>query len=88
MVFDINDANIVDCPTNGAWTASNEANRFTYNAGRILILKPLHQLLLWQNRNCRIGFWSKPKTVMGEKKSQDIIHEVGSFQVALTAPRK
>jgi hypothetical protein len=33
MVFDINDANIVDCPTNGAWTASNEANRFTYNAG-------------------------------------------------------
>jgi hypothetical protein len=31
--YDINDANIVDCPTNGAWTASNEANRFTYNAG-------------------------------------------------------
>jgi hypothetical protein len=30
--YDIN-ANIVDCPTNGAWTAFNEANRFTYNAG-------------------------------------------------------
>jgi hypothetical protein len=24
---------LVDCPTNGAWTASSETNRFTYNAG-------------------------------------------------------
>jgi hypothetical protein len=29
---DINDANSVDCPTNGTWTASNEANRFSYNS--------------------------------------------------------
>jgi hypothetical protein len=29
--YDIN-ANIVDCPTNGAWTASNE-EPLTYNAG-------------------------------------------------------
>jgi hypothetical protein len=32
LVFDINDANSVDCPTNGTWTASNEANRFSYNS--------------------------------------------------------
>jgi hypothetical protein len=31
LVFDINDANSVDCP-NGTWTASNEANRFSYNS--------------------------------------------------------
>jgi hypothetical protein len=61
--FDINDANIVDCPTNGAWTASNEANHFTLQLVRILILKPLHQLLSIAEPGGRIGFfWSKPKT--------------------------
>jgi hypothetical protein len=28
----------------------------------------------------------KAKDGTGDKKTQDIIHEVGSFQVALTAP--
>ena len=29
--YDINDTNERDCPTNGTWASSNEANRFTYN---------------------------------------------------------
>ena len=30
--FDSNLANLQDCPTNGDWTNSNEANRLTYNS--------------------------------------------------------
>ena len=29
--FDINDTNILDCPTNGIWTNSSETNRLNYN---------------------------------------------------------
>ena len=31
--FDISDKNELDSPSNGSWTASNEASKFTYNAG-------------------------------------------------------
>jgi hypothetical protein len=62
--FDINDANIVDCPTNGAWTASNEANRFTYNAGSDTYTKTITPTTFYSRTSIgRIGFWSKPKTV-------------------------
>ncbi|WP_158728456.1 MULTISPECIES: alpha-amylase family glycosyl hydrolase [unclassified Flavobacterium] len=85
--FDINDANIVDCPTNGAWTASNEANRFTYDSGSDTYTKTFTPNTFY-NRNGigRIGFLVKAKDGSGDKKSQDIINEVGSFQVTLTAP--
>ena len=85
--FDINDANIVDCPTNGAWTASNETNRFTYNASSDTYTKTITPTTFY-NRTAigRIGFLVKAKDGTGDKKSQDIIHEVGSFQVTLTTP--
>jgi len=85
--FDINDANIVDCPTNGTWTVSNEANRFTYNSGSDTYTKTITPSIFY-NRNGigRIGFLVKAKDGTGDKKSQDIINEVGSFQVTLTAP--
>ena len=85
--YDINDANIVDCPTNGAWTASNEANRFTYNAGSDTYTKTITPTTFY-NRTAigRIGFLVKAKDGTGDRKSQDILTEVGSFQVALTAP--
>jgi len=85
--YDINDANIVDCPTNGAWNTSNEANRFTYNSGSDTYTKTITPSIFY-NRNGigRIGFLVKAKDGTGDKKSQDIIHEVGSFQVTLTAP--
>ena len=85
--FDINDANIIDCPTNGAWTASNEANRFTYNAGSDTYTKTITPTTFYGRTSIgRIGFLVKAKDGTGDEKSQDIIHEVGSFQVALTAP--
>lgn len=85
--FDINDANIADCPTNGTWTASNEVNRFTYNAGSDTYTKTITPNTFY-NRNGigRIGFLVKAKDGTGDKKSQDILAEVGSFQVTLTAP--
>ena len=87
--FDVNDANNVDCPTNGAWTASNEANRFTYDAGLDTYTKTITPNAFY-NRNGigRIGFLVKAKDGTGDKKSQDILAEVGSFQVTLTAPKE
>ncbi|MBG6062203.1 hypothetical protein IWX83_001999 [Flavobacterium sp. CG_9.1] len=87
--FDLNDANIADCPTNGAWTVSNEANRFTYNAGTDTYTKTITPNTFY-NRNGigRIGFLVKAKDGTGDKKSQDILAEVGSFQVTLTAPKE
>ena len=30
--FDTNDINILDCPTNGTWSDSNETNKLVYNS--------------------------------------------------------
>jgi 1,4-alpha-glucan branching enzyme len=85
--YDINDANIIDCPTNGLWTASNEANRFTYNAGSDTYTKTITPNVFYNRSNIgRIGFLVKAKDGTGDKKSQDILAEVGVFQVTLNSP--
>jgi Alpha amylase, catalytic domain/Secretion system C-terminal sorting domain len=85
--FDSNDTTIMDCPTNGSWTASNEANKFTYDAGSDTYTKTFVPTTFY-NRTAigRIGFLVKAKDGSGNKQSQDILAEVGSFQVTLTAP--
>ncbi|MFV8345982.1 alpha-amylase family glycosyl hydrolase [Flavobacterium sp. ZB4P13] len=85
--FDSNDANSVDCPTNGSWTASNEANRFAYNSITDTYTKTFTPNTFY-NRNGigKIGFLIKAKDGTGDKKSQDNFVEVGIYQVALTAP--
>ena len=85
--YDINDANIVDCPTNGVWTVSNETNRFTYNASLDTYTKTITPTTFYSRTAIgRIGFLVKAKDGTGDKKSQDILTEVGSFQVTLTSP--
>ena len=85
--FDINDANIVDCPTNGSWTSSSETNRLTYNAGSDTYIITFTPTTFYSRTNIgRIGFLVKAKDGTGDKKSQDITSEVGLFQVNLTAP--
>lgn len=85
--FDINDANIVDCPTNGDWTASSETNRFTYNAASDTYTKTITPSTFYNRTNLgRIGFLVKAKDGTGDRKSQDILTEVGSFQVSLSSP--
>ncbi|MFV8392382.1 alpha-amylase family glycosyl hydrolase [Flavobacterium sp. LB2P6] len=85
--FDINDLNSLDCPTNGSWTASNEANRFTYNSASDTYTKTVTPNTFY-NRNGigKIGFLVKAKDGTGDKKSQDNFVEVGAYQVTLTAP--
>ena len=85
--FDINDANSIDCPTNGTWTSSNEANRFSYNSATDTYTKTFTPNIFY-NRNGigKIGFLVKAKDGTGDKKSQDNFVEVGVYQVTLAAP--
>lgn len=85
--FDINDANSIDCPTNGTWTSSNEANRFVYNSATDTYTKTFTPNVFY-NRNGigRIGFLVKAKDGTGDKKSQDNFVEVGAYQVTLNSP--
>ena len=85
--FDINDANSVDCPTNGTWTSSNEANKFTYNSASDTYTKTFTPNVFYNRTGIgRIGFLIKAKDGTGDKKSQDNFVEVGAFQVSLTTP--
>ncbi len=85
--FDISDKNELDSPSNGSWTASNEASKFTYNAGTDTYTKTFTPSVYF-NRNGigKIGFLIKVKDGSGTKQSQDILVEVGSFQATLTSP--
>lgn len=85
--YDSNDANERDCPTNGTWTSSNEANRFTYNAvSNTYTLTFVPNVFFNRNGLGRIGFLIKAKDGTGDKKSQNILAEVGTFQVTLNTP--
>ncbi|OAZ03993.1 alpha-amylase family glycosyl hydrolase [Flavobacterium succinicans] len=85
--FDTNKINIQDSPTNGTWANSNEANRLTYVSGAdIYQITLTPQQFFARNGIGRIGFLIKAKDGTGDKKSQDVLADVGSFQVTLTAP--
>ncbi|OYQ32214.1 alpha-amylase [Flavobacterium cyanobacteriorum] len=85
--FDQNFANIQDCPTNGTWTNSNEANRLNYNSGNDTYTITFVPTTFYNRTGIgRIGFLVKAKNGTGDKKSQDILVNVGLFQVNLTAP--
>ncbi len=85
--YDINDQNSQDCPTNGTWNDSNEANKFTYNAGTDTYTLTFIPTTFFNRTNIgSFGFLVKANNAEGDKKSQDIIVQVGSFQVTLTAP--
>jgi 1,4-alpha-glucan branching enzyme len=85
--YDVNDANQMDSPSNGSWTSSNEAAKFTYNPGSDTYTKTFTPSVYFgRNGIGRIGFLVKAKDGSGSKQSQDIVVEVGSFQVNLTSP--
>lgn len=76
-----------DCPTNGSWDNSNETNRFTYNAGADTYTISFVPTSFFSRTGIgRIGFLVKAKDASGDKKSQDILENVGSFQLSLSAP--
>lgn len=88
--FDINDTTEKGTPRNGSWGASDEASRFTYNAGPDTYTKTITPTTYYNTTGIgRIGFLIKAKNGdagSGNQKSQDILAEVGAFQVTLTAP--
>ncbi len=84
--FDVNDTNIMDSPTNGTWTNSNEAQKFTNNGDGSYSISFTPQTLYNRTGIGRIGMLVKAKDGTGDKKSQDQLFEVGKFQLTLTAP--
>ncbi|MBZ4044691.1 alpha-amylase family glycosyl hydrolase [Flavobacterium hibisci] len=85
--FDTNDTTAKGTPNNGSWTASSAASMFTYNAGTYTYTKTITPATYYNATGIgRIGFLIKTKDGTGDKKSQDILVEVGTFQVTLTAP--
>lgn len=85
--FDTNDTTQKGTPNNGSWEASSDASKFTYNAGTDTYTKTIVPTTYYNTTGIgRIGFLIKAKNGTGDKKSQDILVEVGSFQVNLTAP--
>ena len=85
--FDLDDTTQKGTPLNGAWEASNEASKFTYNSGNDTYTKTFTPATYYNTTNIgRIGFLVKAKNGTGDKKSQDMFAEVGVFQVSLTSP--
>ncbi|MBF8456821.1 T9SS type A sorting domain-containing protein [Kaistella sp. G5-32] len=81
----------VDCPTNGAWTASNPVNKLTYvssagSTGTYTYNINTVKSFFGNRANplAKIGFLVK--TVSGNVQSQDILVNVGKFQFNLTNP--
>lgn len=85
--YDVNLSNQQDCPTNGAWTASSESNKLTYNSSTDTYTIAFTPTTFFNRTNIgRIGFLIKAKDGSGDKKSQDITLNVGAFQMELTQP--
>ncbi|SHM67593.1 alpha-amylase family glycosyl hydrolase [Flavobacterium chilense] len=85
--FDINDINQKGTPDNGSWDNSSETSKFTYNSATDTYTKIITPATYYNTTGIgRIGFLIKAKNGNGDKKSQDILVEVGSFQASLTAP--
>ncbi|MDR7208310.1 alpha-amylase family glycosyl hydrolase [Flavobacterium piscis] len=85
--FDTNDTTQKGTPVNGSWEASDEASKFTYNSATDTYTKTITPTAYYNTTGIgKIGFLVKAKNGTGDKKSQDILVEVGSFQVNLTAP--
>ncbi len=85
--FDLNGVNQKGSPPNGDWNNSNEVTKFTYNAANDTYTKTFVPTTYYNTTGIgKIGFLIKAKDGTGDKKSQDILVEVGSFQVTLTSP--
>ena len=85
--YDLNLSNSQDCPTNGSWTNSDEANRLTYNSDSDTYTISFIPIDFYNRTGIgRFGFLIKAKDGNGDKKSQDVLVDVGSFQVILNTP--
>ena len=83
--LDLNGTNSEDCPTNGTWESSNEANKLVYNSGDdtyTITFVPATFYARTDNAEIgTIGFLVKAKDGTGDKKSQDILVNVGTTTI-------
>ncbi len=75
-----------DSPTNGAWTNSSESQKFTNNGDGTFSYTFTPSVLFADTNIGRIGVIAKAKDGTGDKKTQDHLIDVGSFQVTVTNP--
>ncbi|MGC4040513.1 MAG: alpha-amylase family glycosyl hydrolase [Flavobacterium sp.] len=84
---DANGNALGDCPTNGTWAASSEANKLTYNSGNDTYTMTFVPETFFNNSVFgKMGFLVKAKDGSGDKKTNDNIFNVGAFQVTLSSP--
>ncbi|MDH5413696.1 MAG: alpha-amylase family glycosyl hydrolase [Flavobacteriaceae bacterium] len=80
--LDLNGLNSQDCPTNGTWASSNEANKLTYNSGPDTYSITFIPTNFYARTGIgTIGFLIKAKDGTGDKKSQDILVNLGTIVV-------
>ena len=84
--FDTNGANPMDSPTNGSWTNSNEAQKLTNNGNGTYSFTFTPTTLYNRTGIGSIGMLVKAKDGSGDKKSQDKVYQVGTFQLTLNSP--
>lgn len=84
---DTNLSNQQDCPTNGSWTSSNETNRLTYNVTNDEYTITFVPTTFYNRTGIgQIGFLVKAKDGTGQKQSEDITVNVGTFILSITFP--
>ncbi len=76
-----------DAPTNGTWTASTAANKFTYNAASDTYTMTFVPTTFFNRTGLsRMGFLVKALNGTGDKKSQDIFVNIGTIQFLTGTP--
>lgn len=78
--------NQFDSPTNGSWTNSNEAQKMTDNGNGTFSFTMTPTTFYDANDIVQIGMLVKAKNGTGDKKTQDHLVDVGSFQVTVNSP--
>ena len=84
--FDSNGENSMDSPTNGSWTHSDEAQKLTNNGNGTYSFTFTPTTLYNRTGIGSIGMLVKAKDGTGDKKSQDKVYQVGTFQLTLNTP--
>lgn len=84
--FDVNYQNSQDCPTNGSWNNSSEANRLNYNSATDTYSLAFTPTVFYGRTGIgRFGFLLKDKTG-SHQTSPDIFVNVGVLNLNLTSP--
>lgn len=84
--LDATGENSQDSPTNGTWTNSNETQKLTNNGDGTYTYVLTPTSFFNRTNIGKIGVLVKAKNGDGDKKTQDHIFKVGSFQLNLSSP--